>query len=57
MDEKSNKREEDKLVNFPSLLSLESSTCVELARSSILLLFQNHGPASTKWWDPYFRIF
>jgi hypothetical protein len=25
--EKSNKREEDKLENFPSLLSLKSSTC------------------------------
>jgi hypothetical protein len=48
IDEKSNKEEEDKLINFLSLLSLESSHVVELARNSILLLFQNHSPASTK---------
>jgi hypothetical protein len=29
---------------------------VELARSSKILPFQNHGPASTKWWDPRFRF-
>ena len=55
-DERSNKKEEDELVNFPSLLSLESSTCGWTCKKQYFTAFSKSRSCLNKWWDPCLRF-
>ena len=57
MDEKSNKKEEDKLVNFSSLLSLESSTCGWTRKKQYFTAFSKSRSYLNKMMGPTCFIF